>query len=64
MPGALDVTDYDWIVGAGDVDLNGSPDLVVKQAGRGKLWLLQGSPAGFAPRVVLARGMKDYDLVG
>ena len=67
IPGSLAVGDFDWIVGIGDVangGLTGSPDLVVKQAGRGKLWLLQGGPSGFAPRMVLARGMKGYDLVG
>ena len=65
IPGTLDVSDYDWVVGIGDVGQTGTqPDLVVKQLGRGKLWLLDGSPAGFAPRVVLARGLKDYDLVG
>jgi hypothetical protein len=64
LPVSVDVTPYDWVVGIGDVDLTGSPDLVVRKAGKGKLWLLQGGPAGFAPRVVLAKGMKDYDLVG
>ncbi len=67
MPGSLPVKDFDWVIGVGDVSvagLAGSPDLVVKQAGRGKVWLLQGSPTGFSPRMVIARGMKDYDLVG
>jgi hypothetical protein len=64
IAGSLDVSGYDWIVGVGDVGLTGSPDLVVRKAGRGKLVLLQGGPSGFAPRVVLARGMKVYDLVG
>jgi hypothetical protein len=64
MPVSVDVTGYDWVVGVGDVGLTGSPDLVVRKAGKGKLWLLQGSPTGFAPRVTLARGMKAYDLVG
>jgi N-acetylmuramoyl-L-alanine amidase/FG-GAP-like repeat len=61
LPGGLDVTDYDWIIGVGDVGLTAAPDLVVKKAGRGKLWLL---PSGSTTRVVLARGMRIYDLVG
>jgi hypothetical protein len=64
LPVNVDVTGYDWIVGVGDVDLTGSPDLVVRKAGRGRLWLLQGGPSGFASRVSLGRGMKVYDLVG
>ena len=65
MPGSLAVGDCDWIVGLGDVAAaGGSSDLLVKQEGRGKVWLLQGGPTGFAPRAVLARGMRGYDLVG
>jgi len=64
MPVRVDVTKYDSIVGVGDVGLTGSPDLVVRKAGKGKLWLIQGGPTGFAPRVTLARGMAAYDLVG
>jgi hypothetical protein len=64
MVGSLDVSGFDWVIGVGDVGLTGAPDLVVKQLGRGKLWLLQGGPGGFAPRKVLGRGLKDYDLVG
>lgn len=64
LPISLDVAKYDWIVGVGDVGLTGSPDLVVRTAGKGRLWLVQGGPAGFAAPVPLARGLKDYDLVG
>ena len=64
LPISLDVTKYDWVVGVGDVGLAGSPDLVVRKAGKGKLFLIQGGPTGFAAPVVLARGLKDYDLVG
>lgn len=64
LPVSVDVSAYDWVVGVGDVGLTGSPDLVVRKAGKGKLWLLQGSPTGFTTRVVLSRAMKAYDLVG
>jgi hypothetical protein len=64
LPVSVDVAGYDWIVGVGDIGLTGSPDLVVRKAGKGRLWILHGSPTGFAPRVSLARGMKAYDLVG
>ena len=64
LPISLDVTKYDWIVGVGDVGVAGSPALVVRKAGKGKLMLLQTGPSGFAAPVVLGRGLKDYDLVG
>jgi hypothetical protein len=65
MQGSLNVRDFDWIVGLGDVAAaGGTSDLLVKQAGRGKVWLLQTGPSGFAPRAVVARGMRGYDLVG
>ncbi len=65
MPIRVDVTKYDWIVGVGDTGVaGGAPDLVVRKAGKGRLWLLQGGPTGFAAPVTLARGMRAYDLVG
>ena len=64
LPISLDVTGYDWVVGVGDVGLAGTPDLVVRKAGKGRLWLVQGGPGGFAAPVPLARGLKAYDLVG
>jgi hypothetical protein len=65
LPFSLDVSRYDWIVGIGDVGMaGGAPDLVVRKAGKGRLWLIQGGPGGFAAPVPLARGLKAYDLVG
>ncbi|MBJ7358442.1 N-acetylmuramoyl-L-alanine amidase [Nocardioides sp.] len=64
LPISVDVTRYDWVVGVGDVGLTGSPDLVVRKAGKGRLSLLQWGPTGFAAPVKMAGGMKAYDLVG
>ncbi len=55
---------YDWVVGVSDVTLGGHPDLVVREKATGYLWLLPGTPTGFAPRRFLAEGFGGYDKVG
>ena len=51
LPVSVDVTEYDWIVGVGDVGLTGSPDLVVRKAGKGKLCCSRAArPGSHAPR--------------
>jgi hypothetical protein len=60
----LDLAPYDWVVGVSDVTLSGHPDLIVRARATGYLWLLRGTPTGFAPREFLGEGMKPYDLAG
>ncbi|HQR26541.1 MAG TPA: FG-GAP-like repeat-containing protein [Nocardioides sp.] len=55
---------YDWVVGLGDASGDGHADVVVRERATGLLWLLRGSPTGFAPRWLLGEGMGAYDLVG
>ena len=59
----VDLSRYDWVLSAGDVDGRNGPDLVVRQ---GKLlWLLRSTRnGGFAPRRFLADGVGGFDLAG
>ncbi|MFN8193588.1 MAG: FG-GAP-like repeat-containing protein [Nocardioidaceae bacterium] len=60
----LDLSRYDWVVGPGNLDPAGHADLVVRERATGYLWLLEGTPGGFAPRRFLGQGFGGYDLVG
>ncbi|MBV9829965.1 MAG: VCBS repeat-containing protein, partial [Marmoricola sp.] len=40
---------YNWVIGPGDVDGDGKPDLVARDAS-GTLWLLPGTGSGYATR--------------
>jgi hypothetical protein len=55
---------YDWLIGAGDVDGNGTTDLIARAKADGRLWLLPGRGAGFGPRRFIAGGFGKYDLAG
>ena len=54
---------YTWLVGVGDLDGDGRPDLVGRDSA-GVLWLLPGlaDRSGFGPRRYLASGFSGYDL--
>jgi hypothetical protein len=60
----LNVKQYDWMVGVGDMGVNGHPGVVVREKKTGNLWLLPGTTTGFGKRVFLGQGFKGYDLAG
>jgi len=59
-----DLTGYDWVIGAGDVTGDRRPDLIVRSATDGLLWVLPGSASGFGTRIYLGQGFKGFDLAG
>ena len=63
-PLKLSVKQYDWMVGVGDMGINGHAGVVVRERKTGYLWLLPGTATGFSSRVFLAQGFKGYDLAG
>jgi hypothetical protein len=63
-PLKLNVKRYDWMVGVGDMGVNGHAGVVVRERKTGYLWLLPGTATGFSSRVFLAQGFKGYDLAG
>jgi len=61
---SVDLTGYDWVIGAGDVTGDGRPDLVARSSADGLLWVLPGTSTGFGPRRYLGQGFKTFDLAG
>jgi len=59
-----DMSQYDWVIGAGDVNGDGHPDLLVRQRTSGTLWLIPGRTNGVGARVLVAPGFKSYRLGG
>jgi hypothetical protein len=56
---------YDEMLGAGDVDGDGRPDVITRQASNGTLWLLPGSSgSSLAARRLVGTGFGRYDLLG
>ena len=56
---------YDAMIGAGDVDGDGRPDLIARQRATGDLWLLPGAKGlRFGTRRLIATGFGRYDLIG
>ena len=55
---------YDWMVGVGDMGINGHSGVVVRETKTGLLWLLTATTRGFSTRIFLAQGFKGYDLAG
>jgi hypothetical protein len=56
---------YDRMMGLGDVNGDGHPDLVARRAGSRDLWLLPGTRTGLGSRQYLARPARvaAYDLI-
>jgi len=61
---SVSLTGYNWVLSVGDVDGNGRPDLVVREATTGYLWLLRATGSGFGSRRFLAEGFSGFDLAG
>jgi len=61
---AVDVSQYDWVIGVSDLRLTGHPDLVVRQRNTGRIYALQGTTKGFLPPLYLGEGLGGYDLAG
>ena len=55
---------YDKIVGAGDFDVNGSPDLLARDRESGRLWLFSGTSAGLEQPRYVVNGMERFDMLG
>ncbi len=55
---------YDKVVGVGDFDSDGHPDLVATETATGRLWLFRGNANGLGDGEYLATRLKGYDLIG
>ncbi|MEO5711524.1 MAG: FG-GAP-like repeat-containing protein [Nocardioidaceae bacterium] len=55
---------YDWLLSVGDVNGDRRPDLLVRAASTGTLWLLPGTTTGFGTRALFSNGMSRFDLAG
>jgi len=60
----LNVKRYDWMVGVGDMGVNGHAGVVVRERKTGYLWLLPATASGFSGRMFLGQGFRGYDLAG
>jgi hypothetical protein len=58
----LNAAKYDWMLGVGDMGVNGHAAVVAREQKTGYLWLFPGTAAGFSSKVFLAQGFKGYDL--
>lgn len=55
---------YDRIVGRGDLDGDGRPDLVARERKTGFIWLIPGTPTSLRPRQFMAGRAPNLDLIG
>ena len=55
---------YNVLLGPGDVDGDGHPDVVARQRSDGTLWLLPGTGDGMGPRRYVGSGFERFDLMG
>ena len=59
---AADMGRFDWVRGLGDLDVDGRPDLVARDASSGDLYVFSGRKSRFAPPRLIASGYDRYDL--
>jgi len=55
---------YDWLIGLGDLDGDGNNDLLGRNRNNGSLYLIPGTPTGFAAARFVGAGFSAYDLAG
>ena len=55
---------YDWVLSPGDMNGDGRPDLVVRTASTGQLWMMPGTSGGFGSRRLVTSGLSRFDLAG
>ncbi|CAA9419108.1 FG-GAP-like repeat-containing protein [uncultured Nocardioides sp.] len=59
-----DFRPYDWVIGISDIKASGHADLLAREAGTGRLYVLHGSATAVTGRRYLGDGMEGYDLAG
>ena len=61
---SLDVSDYDWIGGIGNLRGKSHPGLIMRNAKTGDLWSIAATTSRFAKPRFLAESFAGYDLIG
>lgn len=59
-----DFAPYDWVIAISDIKAAGHADLLAREVGTGRLYVLYGSDTAVTGRRYLGDGMEIYDLAG